>query len=127
MLFRSGPFWINDNGVISKQIIEKAQISTSSDQFRVMIQSTHFNPVMMVCQGKNADGSAINFEAFRDDEKYFVVHKKYHGEDIRFTELPGLWNGSMEHWNSVFVEIPNETFSPVKTILDLLESSHQDS
>ena len=122
-----GPFWINDNGVISKQIIEKAQISTSSDQFRVMIQSTHFNPVMMVCQGKNTDGSNINFEAFRDDEKYFVVHKKYQGEDILFTELPGLWNGSMEHWNSVFVEIPNETFSPVKTILDLLESAHQDS
>lgn len=120
-----GPFWINDNGVISKQIIEKAQISTSSDQFRVMIQSTHFNPVMLVCQGKNSDGSAIDFEQFRDNEKYFVVQKKYQGKEIAFTELPGLWNGSMEHWNSVFVEIPSDTFSPVKTILDLLDAAHQ--
>ncbi len=120
-----GPFWINDHGVVSKQIIEKAQIQTTGDQYRVMIQSTHFNPVMMVCQGKHNDGSPIDFEAYRDDEKYFIVNKKYQGKDIRFTELPGLWNGSMAHWNSVFVEVPSDTFSPVKTILDLLDPAHQ--
>jgi hypothetical protein len=120
-----GPFWINDNGIPTKQIVEKAQISMSADQYRVMIQSTHFNPVLMVCQGKHFDGSSIDFEAYRDNEKYFIVNKKYQGKDIRFTELPGLWNGSMAYWNSVFVEVSSEAFSPVKTILDLLEAAHQ--
>ena len=120
-----GPFWINDNGVATKQIVEKAQISMSTDQYRVMIQSTHFNPVLMVCQGKHFDGSAIDFESYRDNDKYFIVNKKYQGKDIRFIELPGLWNGGMAYWNSIFVEVPSEAFSPVKTILDLLESAHQ--
>lgn len=120
-----GPFWIEDNGVVSKQIVEKAQINMRGDQYRVMIQSTHFNPVLMVCQGRNWDGTPIDFEKYRDNSKYFVVNKRYRGRDIRFMELPGLWNGSMAHWNSIFVEVYSETFSPVKTILDLLDASHQ--
>ncbi len=120
-----GPFWMEENGVISKQIIEKAQINMQGNQYRVMIQSTHFNPVMMVCQGKKENGSEIDFQRFKDESKYFVVNKKYRGKNIRFTELPGLWNGSMAHWNSIFVEIPSDTFSPVKTILDLLDQAHQ--
>jgi len=120
-----GPFWIREETGISKQIIEKAQISMSGDQYRLMIQSTHFNPVMMVCSGKLPSGEKVDFTRYRDSEKYFIVHKKYRGKDIRFTELPGLWNGSMAHWNSVFAEIPSTTFSPVKTILDLLEGAHQ--
>jgi hypothetical protein len=121
-----GPFWVKEDDGISKQIVEKAQINTSADQFRLMIQSTHFNPVMMVCSGKLFDGRKVDFMQYCDPEKYFIVNKKYRGKDIRFIELPGLWNGSMAHWNSLFVEIPSTTFSPVKTILDLLEGSHQD-
>jgi len=120
-----GPFWIRENNGISKQIVEKAQISMSGDQYRLMIQSTHFNPVMMVCGGKLSSGEKVDFTNYRDPEKYFIVNKKYRGKSIRFTELPGLWNGSMAHWNSIFVEIPSTTFSPVKTILDLLEAAHQ--
>jgi hypothetical protein len=119
-----GPFWIEKNGTLTKQIVEKSQISAKSDQVRVMIQSSHFNPVMMVCQGINHDGSAIDFEKFRDHDTYFKVNKTHQGKDVQFIEMPGLWNGSMAYWNSVFVEIPSETFSPVKTILDLLESPH---
>jgi hypothetical protein len=62
---------------------------------------------------------------YSDPDNYFIVNKKYRGKEICFTELPGLWNGSMAHWNSLFIEIPSTTFSPVKTILDLLEASHQ--
>jgi hypothetical protein len=119
-----GPFWIEDNGRISKQIIEKSQIEMKGEQYRVMIQSTHFNPVIMVCQGKNSDGSKVVFEDFCDPSKYFIAHKKYKGQDIQFIELPGLWNGSMSKWNSVFVDIDSATFSPVKTILDLLDNAH---
>ncbi|MBP5984171.1 MAG: DUF4301 family protein [Fluviicola sp.] len=119
-----GPFWIADDGFVTKQIIEKSQIEMKGEQYRVMIQSTHFNPVVMVCQGKNSDGSKVVFADFADPTKYFIAHKKYKGKDIQFIELPGLWNGSMARWNSVFVEIDNATFSPVKTILDLLDSAH---
>jgi hypothetical protein len=120
-----GPFWIEDEHGISKQIVEKAQINSGSDQYRLMIQSTHFNPVMMVCAGRLYTGEKVDFMHYSDPHKYFIVNKKYRGKDIRFTELPGLWNGSMAHWNTIFVEIPSTTFSPVKTILDLLEGSHQ--
>lgn len=119
-----GPFWIEENGVISKQIVEKAQISMRGEQYRVMIQSTHFNPVLLVCEGKHLNGEKVDFMNYKDDSKYFIVHKNHQGQDIRFSELPGLWNGSMAYWNSVFVEVPSKTFSPVKTILDLLDEAH---
>jgi hypothetical protein len=121
-----GPFWVRENSGISKQIVEKAQIDMRGEQYRVMIQSTHFNPVMMVCEGRKADGRTIDFDRFKDSTKYFVVSKNHQGTPIRFIELPGLWNGSMAHWNTVFVEVPNSTFSPVKTILDLLDPAHLD-
>jgi hypothetical protein len=121
-----GPFWVRENSGISKQIVEKAQIDMRGEQYRVMIQSTHFNPVMMVCEGRKADGRAIDFDRFKDSTKYFVVNKNHQGTPIRFIELPGLWNGSMANWNTVFVEVPNSTFSPVKTVLDLLDPAHLD-
>jgi hypothetical protein len=120
-----GPFWVNDNGVISKQIVEKAQITMRGEQYRLMVQSTYFNPVMIAACTKKNDGSFYKLENYKDDSKFFVVKKKYKGQDIRFQELPGLWNGSMAYWNSIFVEIPSSTFSPVKTVLDLLNDSHQ--
>lgn len=119
-----GPFWINDNGNITKQIIEKAQITMKGEQYRLMVQSTYFNPVMIAASTKDMYGNKFNLEDYKDDSKFFVVRKKYKGQDIRFMELPGLWNGSMANWNSIFVEIPSTTFSPVKTVLDLLDNSH---
>jgi len=120
-----GPFWINDNGIISKQIIEKSQITMKGNQYRLMVQSTHFNPVMIVASPKDLNGNKFDLQDFKDESKFFVVKKKYKGQSISFTELPGLWNGSMAHWNSIFVEIPSVTFSPVKTVLDLLEDAHR--
>lgn len=120
-----GPFWVENNGEITKQIVEKAQINPKNDQVRVMVQSSHFNPVMMVCQGKNSDGSKLDLDAYKDDNAYFKVTKSNKGQTVQFVELPGLWNGSMAKWNTVFVEIPSTTFSPVKSILDLLDKAHQ--
>lgn len=119
-----GPFWINENGNVTKQIVEKAQITMRGEQYRIMVQSTYFNPVMIAATTKDMNGNKFNLAEFKDDSKFFVVRKKYKGQDICFTELPGLWNGSMAKWNSIFVEIPSTTFSPVKTVLDLLDNSH---
>ena len=120
-----GPFWVKDNGVSTKQIVEKAQITMRGKQYRLMVQSAYFNPVMIVASTKDIDGNKFDLQEFKDDSKFFVVKKKYRGQDIKFTELPGLWNGSMAHWNTIFVEIPSTTFSPVKTVLDLLEDAHR--
>lgn len=120
-----GPFWIDDNGFISKQIVEKAQISLHGEQFRLMVKSTHFNPVMIALTPYNLQGEKANLIQFRDDSKYFIVNKTQKGQEIKYMELPGLWNGGMAYWNTLFVEISQETFSPAKTILDLLEDGHR--
>jgi hypothetical protein len=119
-----GPFWVKSNGKLTKQIIEKAQISEDTYQQQILENSTHFNPVMIVASVKDFEGKKYNLSDFVDDETYFVVTKNHKGKSIQYLENPGLWNGSMAHWNSVFVEIPSEVFSPVKTILDLLDERH---
>lgn len=121
-----GPFWINDQGVISKQIVEKSQISNNVEQNKILIQSTHFNPVLIAASPISLEGKKLELSSFCDDKKYFIVHKKHHGQKICFIELPGLWNGGMAFWNTIFVEVPNATFSPVKTVLDLLDEAHCD-
>jgi hypothetical protein len=88
------------------------------------MQSTHFNPVMMALDFKDFQGESYDLPEFKEDSAYFIVEKNHHGKSIRFIEQPGLWNGGMAHWNTVFVEIPNEVFTPVKTVLDLLHSAH---
>lgn len=120
-----GPYWVKEKGMLTKQIVEKSQIST--DQQSLMIKSTHFNPVMIALSTIDADGNKHNLMDYVDEEKYFVVQKEYLGKPIKYCELPGLWNGAMSKWNTVFVEVPNEIFSPVKTILDLLQPIHQPS
>ena len=120
-----GPFWIEKNGVVSKQIVEQAQISKQDSQQQIMKQSTHFNPVMIIASVKDMTGNKYNLADYCDNESYFIVHKKHEGNDIQFIENPGLWNGSMANWLTVFVELPAETFSPVKTVLDLLNEMHQ--
>jgi hypothetical protein len=118
-----GPYWVKEKTKLTKQIVEKTQIS--SEQQSLMVKSTHFNPVMIALSSVDANGRKYDLKEFMDESKYFVVDKEYLGKKIRYCELPGLWNGSMSNWNTVFVEIPNEIFSPVKTVLDLLQTVHQ--
>jgi uncharacterized protein YukJ len=121
-----GPFWVQEEGIITKQIVEKAQINTKGSQFRLMIQSSYFNPVVMVAVTKDIQGGKFDLNEFVDESKYFVVKKSYKGQPIYFSELPGLWNGSMANWNTIFVEIPAQAFTPVKTVLDLLAEPHKE-
>jgi hypothetical protein len=121
-----GPFWVEEEGKISKQIVEKSQINLKGKQYRLMVQSTHFNPVVIVAVNKDNNGKPFDLRDFCDESKYFVVNKKYKGKNISFSELPGLWNGSMAYWNTIFVEIPTKSFSPVKTVLDLLGKAHKE-
>jgi hypothetical protein len=122
-----GPFWIkNNDGSISLQIVEKSQIDLSQeDQIKKMEASTHFNPVDIVCSLKNYRGETFDLKQFVDTNKGFIAKKFVGGEAIKALELPGLWNGGMAFWNTVFVEVPAESFNPVKTVADLLKPGHQ--
>lgn len=116
-----GPFWINGGEVLSNQIIEKAQINFENDEQREIVQkSSHFNPVFIVLSKSDVDSNTLDLMKYRDDTKFFVVEKNHKGKKIFYRELPGLWNGSMSNWNTIFVEIPLEVFTPVKSVLDLL-------
>ncbi len=119
-----GPFWVENEGVNSKQIVEKAQISKRPDQYKLMVQSTHFNPVIIALNVFDMQNNKYDLNEFKDESQYFVVNKKYQGKDVKFCEMPGLWNGCMAKWNTIFVELPNDLFTPVKTILDLLNPLH---
>lgn len=121
-----GPFWVESDGKITKQIVEKAQISHHPDQRNILLKSTHFNPVMIAMSPKSFNGKKFDLMEYRDDNAYFIVHKTSEGKNINYMEQPGLWNGSMANWNTLFVEIPNQVFSPVKTVIDLLHPSHQE-
>jgi hypothetical protein len=120
-----GPFWVEKNGRTEKQIVEKAQISQDSTQLSILLKSTHFNPVMIVCDTYNLFGERINLLNHADPESYMVVEKSQMGKKVYFIERPGLWNGSMAQWISVFVEISADSFSPVKDVLNLLDAKHR--
>ncbi len=121
-----GPFWVrNKTGGVSKQIIEKVQISSHSSQQKIVAESSHFNPVFIAVSKTDCYGNRLDLLPFRDNGAYFIVEKSYKGKTIKYRELPGLWNGSMSNWNTIFVEIPSETFSPVKTVLDLTKPAHK--
>ncbi len=122
-----GPFWVlHQNGHISKQIVEKNQIDVSDPQQAMHIgSSTHFNPVDIVCCIKDHNGNKYNLEKFIDHSTSFISDKFQDGQIVKALELPGLWNGSMSGWNSVFVEVPSQTFHPVKTVNDLLKPGHK--
>jgi hypothetical protein len=87
--------------------------------------ATHFNPVDLVCAKKNRKGESYDLMKFRDPQTGFISYKSKDGKDLKAQELPGLWNGSMADWNTVFVEVPLLTFNPVKTVNDLLREQHQ--
>ncbi|GAA4234758.1 hypothetical protein GCM10022291_14940 [Postechiella marina] len=122
-----GPFWVKDeNGEVSLQIVEFAQIDFSKKgQQSLVYKATHFNPTDLVCGVKDYKGNKFNLLDFVDPEAAFITMKTQNGTAIKALELPGLWNGSMAYWNSVFVEVPLETFNPVKTVNDLLKPAHQ--
>ncbi|WP_276168261.1 DUF4301 family protein [Zobellia alginiliquefaciens] len=122
-----GPFWINDrNGNISLQIIESAQIDMDKEQqASILKNATHFNPVDLVCAVKNYKGEKYNLMNFVDVKQGFITGKTKEGRELKALELPGLWNGAMAFWNTIFVEVPSSTFNPVKTVNDLLRPAHQ--
>jgi hypothetical protein len=122
-----GPFWIKgDKGMMTLQIIESSQIDLDNKvQHDILSRSTHFNPVDVVCSLKNYKGETFDLNEFVDPSTGFIVYKNKNGKDLKSYELPGLWNGAMAGWITVFVEEPLETFNPVKTINDLLKPAHQ--
>lgn len=120
-----GPFYVQKNGETRKQIVEKAQLANTDKVNALLMQSTHFNPVMMALDFKDFYGSTYDLAQFTDEDAFFIVEKSHLGKSIRFIEQPGLWNGGMAKWNTIFIEIPNEVFTPVKTVLDLLQITHQ--
>ena len=121
-----GPFWVsNDNDEVSLQIIESSQIDHKNEQQEAVFQAaTHFNPVDLVCGCWNYKGEAFNLKDYIDPSTGFVSNKSKDGRELRALELPGLWNGAMADWITVFVEVPIETFNPVKTVNDLLKPMH---
>jgi len=122
-----GPFWIRDeHDHISLQIVESAQVDSSDEsQMAILKNSTHFNPVDLVCGVRNFRGEKYNLLNFVDTKQGFISQKTEDGKELKALELPGLWNGAMAFWNTIFVEVPILTFNPVKTVNDLLKPAHQ--
>ena len=124
-----GPYIIRAaDGSTSLQILEGAQINREdSIASGAMAGATHFNPVDLVCCLRDSGGKKFNLLDFVDEETGFISSKSYQGRELKALELPGLWNGSMSDWNTLFVEVPVETFNPVKVVLDLLRPAHQEA
>lgn len=122
-----GPFIAyNRDGSTSPQILESWQVDTGNEDYvEMMARATHFNPVDLVCYIKDIDGNKFDLPSYVDPETGFISEKSKHGATLKALELPGLWNGAMSDWNTVFVEVPISTFNPVKTVNDLLRSAHQ--
>ena len=123
-----GPFWIvdrNGTGTLSLQIIEESQVDTGSDKQRVIwAGATHFNPVDLVCGVRDYRCQKFNLQDFVNKNTFLISKKSEKGREVKALELPGLWNGSMAYWNTIFVEVPIDTFNPVKTVDDLLRQQH---
>ena len=103
-----------------------SQLNLSDKDVETMVSiATHFNPVDLVCSVKRKDGSKYNLIDFRDPDTGFISQKSKDGKDLKALELPGLWNGAMSNWNTIFVEVPMATFNPVKEVNDLLRPEHQ--
>lgn len=122
-----GPFFVKDtNGQLSLQIVESAQIDFSDSSKRELVSNaTHFNPVDLILSVKNYKGKKFNLLNYIDHSTGFISKKSKDGKDLKAMELPGLWNGAMAFWNTIFVEVPVSTFNPVKTVNDLLRKMHQ--
>ena len=123
-----GPFFVLErDGAQTLQIIEKAQIDTKAEgQEEIFNASTHFNPVDLICGVKDSDGKKYDLTKFVDEEAGIITSKSKDGKSLKALELPGLWNGAMSNWNTIFVEVPSITFNPVKEVNDLLRKEHQE-
>lgn len=120
-----GPFWIRTGEGVSLQIVETAEMDLKRpDQFENLDRSQYFNPVDLVCSLKNHKGKKFNLPDYVDPNRYFLSEKSYRGENIRVLEHPGLWNGAMSNWNTMFVRVPSSVFTPVKEVRDLLRPAH---
>jgi hypothetical protein len=121
------PFWVQElDGSLSLQIVEKAQVDlNNSEQRGIWEAATHFNPVDLVCGLRDDQGVPFDLTQYVDHEAVFISRKSMEGGELKALELPGLWNGAMAHWLTVFVEVPINTFNPVKTVFDLLRPEHQ--
>jgi len=122
-----GPFVTQDDeGKKSLQIVESSQIDfTQKDQADIVKNATHFNPVDLVCGIKDFRGDKFDLKEFIDEKTGFISLKSKNGKDLKAQELPGLWNGAMANWITIFMEVPILTFNPVKTVNDLLRDQHQ--
>ncbi len=122
-----GPFWVEGkSGETSQQIVETAQIDPDDKGQQAMLAgSTHFNPVDLVCGVRDWRGEPFDLLEFVDPDTVFISLKSKDGKELKALEHPGLWNGSMAHWITLFVEVPAITFNPVKTVNDLLRKEHQ--
>ena len=122
-----GPFWVQHaDGSLSLQIVETSQVEMQADNQRAIVTAaTHFNPVDLVCGVRDYQGRPFDLRQFTDPHSGFISTKSHEGKALKALELPGLWNGAMAQWNTVFVEVPLSTFNPVKTVLDLLRPQHQ--
>ncbi|NDV25569.1 DUF4301 family protein [Desulfovibrio sp. JC010] len=122
-----GPFWVlGSDGEPSRQIVEKSQVDLDNpDQAECMSKATHFNPVDIICGLRDHEGKPFNLLERIDKDSGFISVKSKDGKELKAMELPGLWNGSMADWTTIFVEVPLSTFSPVKTVNDLLKTVHQ--
>ncbi|HMV27113.1 MAG TPA: DUF4301 family protein, partial [bacterium] len=122
-----GPFWVREpNGNRSLQIVETAQIDLQWPKQKLILDdSTHFNPVDIVCGVRDFEGKPFDLHRFIDPHTGFISKKSKDGREIKAMELPGLWNGAMAKWITIFAEVPLITFNPVKTINDLLRPEHQ--
>lgn len=122
-----GPFLAyNEDGTVSLQILESSQIDMNNEAAKSMFENgTHFNPVDLVCAVRNYKGEKFDLPSYVDKNTGFISHKSKNGRELKAMELPGLWNGAMSDWNTIFVEVPLITFNPVKTVNDLLRNEHQ--
>jgi len=121
-----GPYVVDNGDYYDLQICEASEIDGDNDeQVNIMNASEYFNPVDLVCFVKNYQGEKFDLMEYANEERYFISEKTYEGRPLKALEHPGLWNGSMHHWNTLFVEVPSETFNPVKTVNDLLKDGHQ--
>ena len=121
-----GPFWIDGPRGETRQIVESAQVDLANPaQAAIFRSATHFNPVDLACSLRDASGRPFDLPRFVDERAVFIAKKTHEGRTLFALERPGLWNGAMALWETVFVEVPKETFAPVKTVLDLLRPEHQ--
>jgi len=122
-----GPFWVRERGgKCTAQIIESAQVDPESEEQQdLLAASTHFNPVDLVCGVRDFKGMPFDLRRYTDQDAVFISKKSRHGKDLKALERPGLWNGAMAGWITMFVEVPSITFNPVKTVNDLLRNGHR--